>query len=579
MAKYSGSDWDFEMIENIWEDIVKIAAKYDLDYYEPQIEIISSEQMLDNYSVTGMPVYYPHWSFGKRFENDKRGYVAGEKGLAFEIVINSNPSICYIMENNTLALQILVLAHAAVGHSAYFKNNYLFKAHTDADNIIDFLIYGRDYILDCEQKYGAKPVEQLLDSCHALSNFGMDKSLAPTFKSRAFLNALEDAKEKQDLSNVNELWDTLFEKRTKPKDTNYCEENILRFIRDNSNVLEDWERNIMTICMYINQYFYPQMQTQVGNEGFATFWHYTLMQDMYDADLIDDGIMLEFIANHNAVIRQTKAFRTASWGDYFVQNEYYGGINPYALGFAMYKDIRRICETPTEHDKEMMPHLIGQDWVTAIKDAAYNYNDSSFINQFLSPKVIDDFKLMSLEDDTTNPEYTIQNTSAESNYSEIRMALARQYDLELRMPQLHVGNKISNQVGNCPLVIVHTPTNDRKLHTKYTEKTLTHIRKIWGQSVQIVDKRLPKMEQLHKDFLDAHLFLIRALRDEGIDEAPYTAKYRKYRTNVLTYAHESLNMEAGLPTAMSRSALISLRSLIKKIGDLATEIILLTNKD
>ncbi len=187
MSKYSGSDWDFNLIEEIWEDITKISSKYNLDYYEPQIEIISSEQMLDNYSVTGMPVYYPHWSFGKRFTNDKRGYVGGQNGLAFEIVINSNPSVCYIMENNTLTLQLLVLAHAAVGHSAYFKNNYLFKAHTEADTIIDFLIYGRDFILECETKYGAVPVEKMLDACHALSNFSIDKSVPTKTKSREFL--------------------------------------------------------------------------------------------------------------------------------------------------------------------------------------------------------------------------------------------------------------------------------------------------------------------------------------------------------------------------------------------------------
>jgi spore cortex formation protein SpoVR/YcgB (stage V sporulation) len=488
MSKYSGSDWDFAMIEDIWEDIVKIAKKYNIDYYEPQIEIISSEQMLDNYSVTGMPVFYPHWSFGKRFTNDKKGYVGGQKGLAFEIVINSNPSICYIMENNTLCLQILVLAHAAVGHSAYFKNNYLFKAHTEADTIIDFLIYGRDYILECETKYGAVKVEKLLDACHALSNFSIDKSVAPKFKSRAFLDALEDAKEKQDLSNVSALWDILFDKRTKAKDNHYNEENILRFIRDNSNVLNEWEKNIISICMYINQYFYPQMQTQVGNEGFATFWHYTLMHDMYEADLIDDGIMLEFLDNHNAVIRQSVAFFKDEHGN-VQQNANYSGINPYCLGFAMFKDIRRICENPDERDKELMGHLIGKDWVDAVKDAAYNYNDSSFINQFLSPKVIDDLKLLYLTDDTDDMHYDITGTSAESSYKDIRKALSNQYDLQLRLPQLHIGNKISNQIGNEPLILVYNPTNNRDLHDMGAKKTMAFIRKLWGHSVIIMEDK------------------------------------------------------------------------------------------
>ncbi len=574
MAKYTGSDWTFEMIENIWEDITKIAKKYDIDYYEPQIEIISSEQMLDNYSVTGMPVYYPHWSFGKRFTNDKKGYVAGQKGLAFEIVINSNPSICYIMENNSIALQILVLAHAAVGHSAYFKNNYLFKAHTEADTIIDFLIYGRDFILECEKKYGAGKVERLLDACHALSSFSIDKSIAPTFKSRAFLNLMEEAREKQDLSNVSELWDTLFEKKTKAVTNNYNEENILRFIRDHSNALDEWEKSILSICMYINQYFYPQMQTQVGNEGFATFWHYTLMHDMYEADLIDDGIMLEFLDNHNGVIRQSVAFFTDKEGK-VQQNKNYGGINPYALGFAMYKDIRRICENPTERDKETMPHLIGQNWVDVVKDAAYNYNDSSFVNQFLSPQVIDDLKLMSLTDEAKGHYYEIDGTSAESNYDDIRKALARQYDLELRLPQIQVTNQMTNQVGNEALILTYTSTNDRHLHQKYSDKTVAFIRKLWGQPVVLKDPSKLLKDGYIKSFLLANKTLINILNNYKENTSYLTRLWKDFDNDndVESYAHQQLKLDVILSALYDKSVMSKISGQVNLVVSLAKQIL------
>ena len=94
-----------------------------LDVYPNQLEIISSEQMLDAYSSLGMPLMYRHWSFGKRFVSEEKLYRKGQRGLAYELVINSNPCITYLMEENTMAMQALVTAHAAFGHNHFFKNN------------------------------------------------------------------------------------------------------------------------------------------------------------------------------------------------------------------------------------------------------------------------------------------------------------------------------------------------------------------------------------------------------------------------------------------------------------------------
>ena len=61
-------------------------------------------------------------------------------GLAYEIVINSDPCIAYLMEENSMTMQALVIAHAGYGHNSFFKNNYLFKTWTSADAIIDYLL-------------------------------------------------------------------------------------------------------------------------------------------------------------------------------------------------------------------------------------------------------------------------------------------------------------------------------------------------------------------------------------------------------------------------------------------------------
>ena len=135
---FTGRDWDFPLLSRVYDAIGEIAEKeLQLDIYPNQIEVISSEQMLDAYASTGMPLFYKHWSFGKHFVRNETLYRKGWQGLAYEIVINSSPCIVYIMEENSATMQTLVLAHAAFGHNHFFKNNYCFKQWTDATSILD----------------------------------------------------------------------------------------------------------------------------------------------------------------------------------------------------------------------------------------------------------------------------------------------------------------------------------------------------------------------------------------------------------------------------------------------------------
>ena len=126
----------------------------------------------------------------------------------------------------------------------------------------------------------------------------------------------------------------------------------------------------------ISQYFYPQRQTQVMNEGWATFWHYTILHELYDEGLVSDGFIMEFLVSHTSVVAQPG-----------FDSPHYSGINPYALGFAMMQDIRRICEEPTDEDKEWFPDFAGKDWLETLHYAMKNYRDESFVLQFLSPKM------------------------------------------------------------------------------------------------------------------------------------------------------------------------------------------------
>ncbi len=277
-----GPDWTFDLLEEYRQEIKRVAEHYKLDTYPNQIEVITAEQMMDAYSSVGMPIGYNHWSFGKKFIQTEQNYRRGQMGLAYEIVINSNPCIAYLMEENTMAMQALVMAHACYGHNSFFKGNYLFKTWTDAGSIIDYLLFAKNYIAECEQKYGIDEVEDILDSCHALMNYGVDR-----YKRPQQISLYEEQKRQQERadylqSQVNELWRTIptseqQKSKKRPRFPSEPQENILYFVEKNAPLLEPWQREIVRIVRKISQYFYPQKQTQVMNEGWATFWHYTLL--------------------------------------------------------------------------------------------------------------------------------------------------------------------------------------------------------------------------------------------------------------------------------------------------------------
>jgi len=196
---FEGPEWSFALLEKARDAIEEIALNdLGLNLYQNQIEIISSEQMLDAYSCVGLPLMYQHWSFGKHFARDEALYRSGRQGLAYEIVINSNPCISYNMEENTMAMQVLVMAHAAFGHNHFFKNNYLFLQWTDADGIQDYLAFAKNYIAACEERYGIDAVEEILDAGHALQTQGVfryGRPPKPTSQELAAMQRVRDGYE------------------------------------------------------------------------------------------------------------------------------------------------------------------------------------------------------------------------------------------------------------------------------------------------------------------------------------------------------------------------------------------------
>ncbi|RUX46264.1 SpoVR family protein [Mesorhizobium sp. M7A.F.Ca.CA.002.09.1.1] len=481
---FSGSDWDFKTLSRAYDAIEALAVEeLHLDTYPVQMEIISSQQMLDAYSSIGMPLMYRHWSFGKHFLHQDLLYRKGGRGLAYELVINSNPCIVYLMEENTMALQALVTAHAALGHNHFFKNNQLFKQWTDAGAILSYLDFAKGYIVRCEERHGLAAVEAVLDSAHALMDQGVFRyHRPPRLSSERQREGIRERLEYEERS-YNDLWRTLpasqqaaNDKGQDPewkKSLNLPEENLLYFLEKNSPVLETWQREIIRIVRVIAQYFYPQRQTQVMNEGCATFVHYTLMNMLFDRGQISEGAMLEILRNHSNVVFQP-AF----------DDPRFSGINPYALGLDMMQDIQRISTEPTAEDRDWFPDMAGQgNWREVLLDAWAEHRDESFIRQYLSPALIRKWRFFVLGDAADQPHCLVASIHDERGYAKIRAALANSYDLGANRPDIQVVDV--DLLGDRHLRLQHKVNDGILLEDASRDATLRHIRRLWGYEVSL----------------------------------------------------------------------------------------------
>ncbi|WP_424363680.1 SpoVR family protein [Methylocystis parvus] len=494
---FEGKDWSFETLQNIYE-AVETAAKDELglNTFPNQIEVITAEQMLDAYSSTGMPLLYRHWSFGKRFAQFEGVYRAGLQGLAYEIVINANPCISYVMEENSATMQALVIAHAAFGHNHFFKNNYQFRQWTDPGGILDYLSYAKNYIASCEERYGEAEVERLLDAAHALAPQGVDRY--PRKRPMSLLDEEMRDRARRDESErlYNDLW------RTVPKPGEAAkkvidhqrallrlpQENILYFFEKTAPKLASWQREVLRIVRLIAQYFYPQQQTKVMNEGCATYCHYRIMNSLHESGRISDGSFLEFLTSHTNAIRQATAHDPS-----------YGGVNPYALGFDMMTDIARIVRDPTEEDRQWFPDIAGAgDEMAVLRDVWANYRDDSFIAQFLSPHLIRKWRLFHIVDEADAPKLRVESIHNERGYHDLRRSLASDYEVGRNTPDIQVVDV--DLAGTRRLVLHHRVFAGKILDVVDAALVLRHLTTLWGYEVV-----LEEVDATTNEVLKAHM--------------------------------------------------------------------------
>ena len=304
-------NWKVDDLKMWDEKVCELAESFNLDWFPINYEICDYFEMIGHMSYHGTPSHYNHWSYGKSFERTHQMYNLGMEGLPYELILNSNPSIAYLMRQNPLYLQVLIMAHC-VGHSDFFKNNRMFK-NTRPDTVTSRFRNAKKRI----QKYtedpniGLKNVETFLDSLHAIK-FQTERN-SRIRKDRGHIKEEMidrfNSSKNRDRSQID-----VSKKLLKP------DEDLLSFLAEYGNHFEDWQIDLINIVKDESQYFIPQIKTKIINEGWASFWHYKLMNAL---DLPQD-IYIPFIKSHNQVVRP-----------------HLGRLNPYNLGFYLFNKIEK----------------------------------------------------------------------------------------------------------------------------------------------------------------------------------------------------------------------------------------------
>lgn len=447
--------YNIEDLQEWNQRIVGLVEKLGLDPYPQEFEVCDHEQMLSYMVYSGMPSHYPHWSYGKAFEKLKTLYDYGLSGLPYEMVINSNPCIAYLMRDNTLALQILTIAHV-YGHNDFFKNNFTFRTIRAEFTIETFKAHAnrvRQYVED--PSIGLEKVERILDAAHALSlqcrrNLSIRKQTETEQKEAKLRDSKPAADPFQSVHRRKEWVSPDLDKIPVVP-----EEDILLFIRDHNPQLAEWEKDLLTIVHEQAQYFIPQIETKIMNEGWASFWHKRILEAL---DL-PQGLKIEFLIRHTQVLSPTP-----------------GGLNPYYIGMKVWEDIERRWGH-SEREEEKKPEAKKKTAVEKLFEVREVERDSSFLRRYLTEELVRELNLFEYQ--SRGNEKVVSRVADEDNWQSIKDTLIQNVGTGT-IPVIKVEDADYN--NNRGLFIRHSH-DGRDLQLEYAEKTLQYLRQLWGRDV------------------------------------------------------------------------------------------------
>jgi stage V sporulation protein R len=429
-------------------------AEFGLDCFPQEFEVCDHAQMLGYMAYSGMPSHYPHWSYGKSYEKLKTLYDYGVSGIPYEMVINANPSLAYLMRDNSLCLQILTIAHV-YGHNDFFKNNFTFKTTRPEFTIGTFKAHAdrvRGYV--DTPSIGLEKVEGFLDAAHALS-LQCRRNLA--------VKKLSEEDERQRLLALSAPRHDPFQRihrRQESQDVDLRkippapEEDVLIFIRDHNPFLGDWEKDLLTIVHEQARYFIPQIETKVMNEGWASFFHKKILDSLE----LPQELHLEFIVRHNQVVRPIP-----------------GSLNPYHLGLRLWEDIERRGDQPTPEERENLPPgTTGRSLLFQTREVD---RDASFLRRWLHETFMRELDLFRYE--PKGEDLVVSDVSDDDGWRQVKDTLVKSVGMA-SIPVIRVEDADYNH--NRTLLLGHAH-DGRDLQLEYAEKTLAHLHRLWGREV------------------------------------------------------------------------------------------------
>lgn len=452
-----------------WDDKIRVLVdRYGLNCYPQEFEVCDHNDMIGYMAYSGMPSHYSHWSYGKSFEKQKTMYEYGVSGLPYEMVINSNPCVAYLMRDNTDLLQILTIAHV-YGHNDFFANNFTFRSGLDAKYTLEmFKNQARridSYVED--PSIGIDLVEEVIDHAHALSyqtskNLAIKKLSPEEQISRKLAAARGPEDPYRDIHPPKE-----YKAPEIKKFPIEAEEDLLSFLSTYNKYLPDWKRDIINIVANTTRYFIPQMETKIMNEGWASYWHYKILQNLG----LEQGHYIEFLVRHNQVLRPIL-----------------GGLNPYHLGFVIWHDIeRRWNEGDTGREytddtpKQDIASLDENDTPGRKKifEVRSSDRDTSFLRRFLTKEIMQELELFQHE--KRGKDRVITKVSDEESWQEVKENLIRNVGTG-SIPIIRIEDADFGR--NRTLYLKHSH-DGRDLQLEYAEHTLKHLKALWERDVAL----------------------------------------------------------------------------------------------
>jgi stage V sporulation protein R len=438
-------------VDQIWDIAVN---KFGLDPFPTHFEIVPATVMYEVGSYA-LPGRYSHWTFGKAYHRMKMMYDFGLSKI-YEVVINSDPSYAFLLETNSILQNKLVIAHV-LGHVDFFKHNAYFS-HTSRRMVDEAAIHARR-MNEYEYQYGRKVVEDFLDAV-----LSIEEHIDPNFFMRKNRDIVKKDEEK--LRRTEGRYDDLFsheELGVKSAEENEAEEksnreapekDLVYYILKHSPILKDWQRDVMSMLHQEMEYFVPQMQTKIMNEGWASIFHARIMREL---DLSTNE-HLEFAELHSGVVSPHR-----------------GQLNPYYLGYKIWEDIEKRWENPSQADRDNL-WLVGGEGRDKMFEVRETENDISFLRNYLTEELCEELDLFVYEL-VDEEEWTI----TEKRWETVRNQLVANMT-NFGFPYIDVID--GDYDRNRELYLQHR-FEGVELDMKYAHKTMEYIHKLWGRDIHL----------------------------------------------------------------------------------------------